>query len=207
MSRQGLLIVISGPSGAGKGTVCRALLAQYPELVLSVSKTTRPPRVGEQDGVNYYFVSREEFSASISAEDFLEYACVYGEFYGTPRRAVQNMLEAGQDVILEIDTQGALQVKGGCPAGVFVFLLPPSEAELQARLLGRGTESPEKLRHRLSAAAAEVAMAYMYDYVVINDVVEKARDQIAAIIRAEKCRTARNAALIEAITGRIGSRP
>ena len=199
----GLLIVISGPSGAGKGTVCRALLGHYPELVLSVSKTTRPPRAGEQDGVSYFFVSKADFEAGISAGDFLEYAIVYGEFYGTPRQGVQQLLEAGRDVLLEIDTQGARQVRENFPAGVFVFLVPPSGAELYARITGRATESEEKIRQRLSEAVAEIAQVYMYDYIVVNDVVEKARDEIAAVIRAEKCRPTRNIELIEGLSGEV----
>ncbi len=197
MTRQGLLIVISGPSGAGKGTVCRALLEKYPELVLSVSKTTRSPRAGEQDGVNYFFVSRAQFEAAISAGDFLEHAGVYGELYGTPRGKVLEHLEAGRVVLLEIDTQGARQIRENFPGGVFVFLVPPSAAELSARITGRATESQSMIRCRLSEAAAEIAQVNTYDYLVVNDTVEKARDAIAAVIVAEQCRTVRNMALIE----------
>jgi guanylate kinase len=164
-----------------------------------VSKTTRPSRAGEQDGVNYFFVSREEFKQGINESDFLEYAYVYGEYYGTPRGTVEKMLAAGRDVILEIDTQGALKVKDGSPEGIFIFLLPPSGAELRTRIVQRGTESEDNLRRRLASAAAEVALTAMYDYVVVNDRVEDARDRISAIIRAEKCRVSRNMYLIQAM--------
>lgn len=203
MTRQGLLIVISGPSGAGKGTVCRALLEQYPELVLSVSKTTRSPRAGEQDGVSYFFVSRDEFAAAVNAGDFLEHAIVYGELYGTPRGYVLQHLADGRDVLLEIDTQGAKQIRNNFPEGVFLFIMPPSAAELNARITGRATESPDKIRSRLSEAAAEITQIQEYDYLIINDILEQARDEIAAVIKAEKCRTVRNVALIEALAKEV----
>lgn len=199
MTRQGLLIVISGPSGAGKGTVCRALLEMNQNLVLSVSKTTRPPRAGEQDGVNYFFVSREHFLSAVSDGDFLEYAIVYGEYYGTPQSEVNKKLALGFDVILEIDTQGARLVRNSGAAEISVFLLPPSVGELYRRITQRGTESPETLKRRLAAAATEVAEAKWYDYIVVNDSVEEAKDAILAIIRAEKLRTSRNGKFISAI--------
>jgi guanylate kinase len=196
---KGMLIIISGPSGAGKGTVCRALLEQDDKLVLSVSKTTRSPRAGEQDGVNYYFVSKEVFLKAVADGDFLEHACVYGEYYGTPRSSLEQMLASGNDVILEIDTQGALKVKNSGVNCVFIFLLPPSADELFRRITRRGTESVESLRRRMASARGELSMASMYDYVVVNDCVDEARDSIAAVIRAERCRVHRNMDLIEAI--------
>ncbi|MBT9167606.1 MAG: Guanylate kinase [Syntrophomonadaceae bacterium] len=203
MARQGLLIVVSGPSGTGKGTVCSALLDSCPELVLSVSKTTREPRTGEQDGVDYFFVTQAEFEQALFEQDFLEYACVYGQYYGTPRSTIEKVLAAGCDVILEIDTQGAIQVKESRVEGIFVFLLPPSGAELRARIKNRGTESLESLQRRLAAAAQEVALAPKYDYIVVNDRVEDARDRILAIIQAEKLRTGRNRELIQTIAEEV----
>ncbi|NLP36184.1 MAG: guanylate kinase [Firmicutes bacterium] len=203
MSQHGLLIVISGPSGVGKGTVCQALLKQKADLVVSVSKTTRQPRAGEKDGVNYFFVTPEEFQQSIADGDFLEYACVYDHYYGTPRRAVEKMLAAGRDVILEIDTQGALQVMQTYPQGVFIFLLPPSGAELRNRIVKRGTETQETLKKRLAAAKSEVELAYKYQYVIVNDRVEAACERISAIIKAEKMRVMRNQELIKALVEEV----
>jgi guanylate kinase len=199
VTSKGILIVISGPSGAGKGTVCRALLEQNQKLFLSVSKTTRTPRAGEQDGVNYFFVSRDSFVNAVDSDDFLEHACVYGEFYGTPRSTVEKMLAHGRDVILEIDTQGALKIKKSYTEGIFIFILPPSADELYRRITRRGTESVDSLKLRMASATAELAMAFMYDYVVVNNSVEESRDCIAAIIRAEKLRVSRNRELIKSI--------
>ncbi|SMB94579.1 guanylate kinase [Thermanaeromonas toyohensis ToBE] len=188
---QGLLLVISGPSGAGKGTICRALREKMPEVGYSISATTRPPRPGEKDGESYFFLDRERFLQMLKEGAFLEWAEVYGELYGTPRKPVEEALARGQDIILEIDTQGAAQVKRYYPEGVFIFIVPPSYSELEKRIKGRGTESPAAIKDRLAWVKKEMAQLDLYDYVVINDQVEEAVAKIQAIIIAEKCRTKR----------------
>ena len=195
--RKGLLILISGPSGTGKGTVCDLLRQKHPEISYSISATTRQPRPGEQDGVNYYFYSREKFQEMIAKGQLLEWAEVYGNFYGTPKQQVIDRLEAGEDILLEIDTQGALNVMKLMPDGLFIFLLPPSLEELASRLKGRGTETEESLRRRLGAAVDEIKLATKYRYVVINDQVEKAQETIANIIEVEHHRSDLNESLLE----------
>lgn len=190
---KGLLIVISGASGTGKGTVCKKILAESPNIAYSISATTRKPRPGEIDGREYYFLSVEEFKAWISEEKFLEYANVYGNFYGTPLNKIEERLNRGEDIILEIDVQGALNVKQKCPEGVYIFLLPPSLEELKRRIEGRGTENSESLARRLKNALAEIKMGLEYDYVVVNDTIDNAVEQIKAILTAERLKVARNA--------------
>ncbi len=194
--RKGLLILISGPSGTGKGTVCDLLRQKHPEISYSISATTRQPRPGEQDGVNYYFYSREKFQEMIDQGQLLEWAEVYGNFYGTPKQKVLDRLEAGEDILLEIDTQGALNVMKVMPEGLFIFLLPPSLEELAARLKGRGTETEESLHRRLGAAVDEIKLATKYRYVVVNDKVEDAQETIANIIEAEHHRSDLNESLL-----------
>ena len=191
--RRGLLIVVSGASGTGKGTVCKKILADLPEVAYSISATTRKPRPGEIDGKEYYFLSVDEFKAWIAEEKFLEYAEVYGNFYGTPLNKIEERLNRGEDILLEIDVQGALNVKRKCPDGVYIFLLPPSLEELKNRIEGRGTENPESLARRLKNAVAEIKIGLEYDYAVVNDTIDNAAEQIKAILTAERLKVARNA--------------
>ena len=197
--RKGLLGLVSGPSGTGKGTVCNLLREKHPELAYSISATTRQPRPGEVDGVNYYFYDKAKFEAMIEAGELLEWANVYGNYYGTPKQAVLDRLEAGEDILLEIDTQGALNVMEAMPEGLYVFLLPPSLEELEKRLRGRGTETEESIARRLGAAKEEIGRAVKYRYVVVNDTVEKAEETIANIIAAEHNRTDLNEDLLKAL--------
>lgn len=189
---RGLLIVVSGASGTGKGTVCKKLLTDLPEISYSISATTRKPRVGEVDGREYYFLTCDEFQTWISEEKFLEYAEVYGNFYGTPLNKIEERLNRGEDILLEIDVQGALNVKRKCPEGIYIFLLPPSLEELKRRIEGRGTETPESLARRFNAAVAEIKIGLQYDYAVVNDSVDNAAAQIKAILVAERCKVGRN---------------
>ena len=183
---EGILIVVSGPSGVGKGSICRALQQRHADVCYAVSATTRQPRQGEQDGVAYYFISEKEFLRRRAAGEFLEWAENFGHYYGTLRSEVERLQQQGKNVILEIDTQGAMQIRSVCPSGVFVFILPPSLEELQRRISGRGSEPPEVQKVRLMHAQQEIEMAPMYDYQIVNDEVERAADQLMAVIRAEQ---------------------
>ncbi|OAS14953.1 guanylate kinase [Paenibacillus oryzisoli] len=185
---RGILIVLSGPSGVGKGTVCAALRKVAPDIVYSVSATTRTPRQGEVDGVNYFFKTREQFQQLIETDEVLEWAEYVGNFYGTPRRFVEETLRSGHDVILEIEVQGALQVKQKFDEGVFIFLLPPSLDELENRIVTRGTETDEVIRSRMSVAIDEIRLMEHYDYAIVNDHVDTACSKIQAILAAEHCK-------------------
>ncbi|MBM7453519.1 guanylate kinase [Acholeplasma morum] len=192
LNDRGLLIVISGPSGVGKGTVRKALFDMpNHDLIYSVSMTTRAPRPGEVDGVDYYFVSKEEFLKRISENKFLEWAEFVGNYYGTPLDKVEEQLENGKEVVLEIEVEGALQVREKAKDAVFIFIVPPGKKALYERLIKRGTDTPEMIKKRMEKADREFMLAHKYDYIVVNDDVNNAADRIMAIIRAEHAKTER----------------
>jgi len=190
--QRGLLIVLSGPSGVGKGTVRKELFSQpNTNYEYSISMTTRNPREGEVDGVDYFFKTREEFEALIEQGGLLEHAEFVGNYYGTPLAYVNETLDAGRDVFLEIEVQGAKQIREKAPDALFIFLAPPSLSELKARLVGRGTEPEDVILKRIATAELELEMMSLYDYVVENDEIQNACDKINAIIKAEHCRRER----------------
>ncbi|NEU29427.1 guanylate kinase [bacterium LRH843] len=188
---KGLLLVLSGPAGVGKGTVCGALRKEATSIQYSVSATTRSPRAGEVDGVNYFFKTREQFEEMIEQDKLLEWAEYVGNYYGTPVDYVRETLNNGQDIILEIEVQGALKVKERFPEGVFIFLMPPSLAELRNRIVGRGTETEEIINKRMTVAREEIEMMKKYDYIVENDQVDLAVSRIQSIVTAEHCKRER----------------
>ena len=203
--RNGLLLVISGPSGVGKGTLVNALMERNQKIKMSVSATTRAPRPGEIEGVHYFFKTEEEFKAMVDRGEFLEYIHVFGsKYYGTPRSFVEQQLASGYDVILEIDVQGAMKVKQAFPDAVLMFITAPSMSEIKSRLIGRGTETMEQVEKRFATAFEEIKMIPQYDYVIVNDVVDVAVHHMEAILEAERCRTSRSNYLSESIedTGR-----
>ncbi len=197
--RTGQLFVISAPSGVGKTTLVRSLLQELPELEFSVSCTTRPSRPGETDGRDYHFLVREVFLAGVKAGRFLEWAQVHGEYYGTDKLKLDEWLEAGKDVLLDIDVQGARQVRCIFPLAHNIFILPPSWGVLEQRLQARGTEAPDQIASRLSAARREVQEAPWYDFIVVNDVLETAVTDLISIIRAARCRRMAQAHRLRAI--------
>ncbi|CEI84353.1 guanylate kinase [Oceanobacillus oncorhynchi subsp. incaldanensis] len=185
IKEKGILFILSGPSGVGKGTVRKKLFEEELDLQYSISMTTRDRRTGEVDGVDYFYKSREEFEKLVKEGELLEYAQYVNNYYGTPRKYVEETIEKGLDVFLEIEVQGAMQVKKNFPQGVFIFLFPPSLEELKNRIVNRGTESQELVLNRLKEARNEIEMMDAYDYVVVNDQVETAVDKVKAIIKSE----------------------
>lgn len=195
---KGLLIVVSGPSGCGKGTILAEILKDE-NFYYSVSATTRSPRPGEVDGVNYHFLKKEQFEELIENGGMLEYASYCGNYYGTPERHVRENLEAGKNVILEIEVQGAMRIKEKCPDAVFVFIMPPSVKELRRRLNKRGTETEDVIEKRVAQASEEIRQADKYDYIMVNGELEKAIDDLKAIITAEKMTSKRDKYLINEV--------
>ena len=188
MKNKGLLLVVSAPSGCGKGTILGEILKDD-SFYYSISATTRAPREGEQDGVNYHFITKEEFEQRIAQGGMLEYAQYCGNYYGTPKKEVEQMRDAGRDVILEIEVEGAMKVRALCPDAVFLFIAPPSVEELRHRLNKRGTEAAEVIEERVSQASRELSYANRYDYIIVNGELEKAIQDFRTVVRAEKLRT------------------
>ncbi len=200
MKKSGLLLVVSGPSGAGKGTICRAFMAVNPAVNMSISATTRQPRAGEIDGVNYFFLTRSQFEHRIASGQFYEYAENYGNYYGTPKKFVEDKLAQGEDVILEIDIKGALQVKEQCPDAIYIFILPPDMSELKKRIVKRGSETDSSLKTRMESAYSEIDYVNRYDYYIVNRDVPSAVQAMQSILSAEKHRVGQNVShIIEAI--------
>ena len=201
---RGQLIVLSGPSGVGKSTVIAELLSQRDNIYFSVSYTTRQPRVGEQNGVNYNFVAREEFERMIRDNEFLEYAQYVDNYYGTSLKIIEEKLQAGVDVLLDIEVQGAAKVRERCPDALFIFIIPPSFEELSRRLHRRATDQEEVIQGRLQKAREECKQIPHYDYVVVNDKVSEAAWEIISILTAESCRTKNRVQLLDAISSLEG---
>ena len=198
MINEGLKIVLSGPSGSGKGTIVRELIKDE-QFVLSISATTRAPRVGEEEGTHYFFKTKEAFEEMIAKNELLEYACFCENYYGTPKAFIEECVKKGKDVILEIEVQGAQQIKEIYPDAIYIFVIPPSLVELESRLVGRNTEAREVIEKRLGRAKEELALYSSYDYIVINDCLEDAIEEIHCIVKAEKLRSRHYQARIEEI--------
>jgi len=200
-----MLIVISGPSGVGKGTLCNILINRVENLFLSISATTRPPRPGEINGRDYIFLTHEVFEEKINKDEFLEWAKVYNNYYGTPKDVVFKQLSEGKDVVLEIDIQGAAQVKKNYPQGVFIFISPPSIEELKRRIIKRGSDTESSIELRMKCATDEIKAALEYDYIVLNDDLNRAALNLQSIILAERCKVDRNKTIIQRLKEEFGN--
>ncbi len=196
--KEGLKIVLSGPSGSGKGTIVRELIKNE-QFLLSISATTRQPRQGEEEGVHYFFKTKEMFEKMIANDELLEYACFCDNYYGTPKAFIEESVKKGKDVILEIEVQGAQQIKEIYPEAIFIFVIPPSLTELESRLVGRGTEERDVIERRLKRAKEELALYETYDYIVVNDRLVEAIEDINRIVGAEKLRSCHYTKEIEKI--------
>ena len=199
MKEKGILIVVSGFSGSGKGTIMKEMMRQYDNYALSISATTRNPRPGEEDGREYFFKTVEEFEKMIAKDELIEYARYVDNYYGTPRAYVEEQLDAGKDVILEIEIQGALKVKEKFPETLVLFVTPPTAKELRNRLVGRGTETMDVIDFRMNRAKEEAEGMDQYDYLIINDTLEECVEQMHSVIQAEHLRCSRNTNFIEKI--------
>lgn len=197
MNKKGILIILSGFSGVGKGTVVRRLLSDYDNYALSISATTRKPREGEEDGVSYFFKSKEEFEQMIKEDSFIEHARYVENYYGTPKAYVQEQLDAGKDVILEIEIQGALKVKEKYPDALMLFLVPPDAQTLKERLVGRGTETADVIHDRLERAAQEAQEMGSYEYIIVNDDLDACVKQVHELIQSAHCKKSHNTAFIK----------
>ncbi len=196
MDKQGILVVLSGFSGAGKGTIMKALLERHDDYALSISATTRKPRAGEVEGREYFFVSKEQFLSMVEEDALIEHAQYVDNYYGTPKRYVEEQRAAGKDVILEIEIQGALKIKEKFPDALLIFVMPPDAAELERRLTGRGTESPEAVRARLKRAAEEAVGVEAYDYILVNDQLDTCVEELHQMIQVQHSRTSARIAMI-----------
>lgn len=199
MAQKGLLVVVSGFSGAGKGTLMKKLLQTYDNYALSISMTTRAPREGERDGIEYFFADKQQFEEKIARDGFIEYACYCGSYYGTPKAYVEEQMAAGKDVILEIEIQGALKVKEQFPESLLLFVTPPSAKELERRLVGRGTETAEVIAKRLARASEESEGIESYDYIVVNDDLDECVKELHQLVDAARKTPVRRAQFIKEI--------
>ena len=202
MMKQGLLVIISGPSGAGKGTIYNEVLSRMPSVKKSISVTTRSPRPHEKEGVHYYFKTLEEYQHMIASGEFLETASVYSNYYGTPKKHVFDLIEKGDDVMFEIDIHGARQIKKQYPRAVSIFVMTPTFEILEQRLRGRGTETEDSIARRLGSAKNELSQYELFDYIVFNDDLEKSVESVIDIIKAEKCKMKANEERVKALLGK-----